>query len=385
MPDVFDRLKAALADRYLIERELGRGGMAIVYLAHDQRHDRPVAVKVLRPELAPSVSADRFLREIRIAAQLTHPNILTLIDSGAAEGLLYYIMPYVEGESLRDRLDREKQLSIDDAVRITREVADALSYAHALGIIHRDIKPANILFEAGHAVVADFGIARAMGEAGAEALTETGLAVGTAAYISPEQASGERDVDARSDIYSLGCVLYEMIAGDPPFVGSTPQAVLARHSVDPVPSLRTVRATIPAEVEAAVTKALAKVPADRFATAQHFAAVLASRGEAPVTEPSTPPRRWLRYAAATALVAAMIVAAYGIRWYTQLGGRGTLLGQEVLAEHDRILVGDFQNRTGDSLWRPRRRACAGWAWQRETGSQTAWSENWPDARTSRRM
>jgi hypothetical protein len=274
MPDTLERLEAALADRYTLQRELGRGGMATVYLAEDRKHHRPVALKVLRPELAAALGPDRFLREIELSARLTHPHILPLHDSGNADGFLYYVMPYVEGESLRDRLNREKQLPVDDALQISREVADALSYAHSHGVIHRDIKPENILVESGHAVVADFGIAKAITTAGGERLTETGLSIGTPAYMSPEQAGGHDQVDGRSDLYSLGCVLYEMLAGHPPFTGTTAHELLARHATDPVPPLRTGRATIPEPIEAAVELVLSKVPADRFATAQQFSQAL---------------------------------------------------------------------------------------------------------------
>ena len=278
MADLQNRLDQALGARYRIERELGQGGMGLVFLAEDLKHRRKVALKVLRPEFAQSLGAERFLREIRIAAQLSHPNILTLIDSGEVDGFMYYVMPYVEGESLRDRLNREKQLPLDDALEVAREVADALTYAHSRGVVHRDIKPENILSEAGHAVVGDFGIARAISEAGGEQLTQSGLAVGTPAYMSPEQAAGAPPVDARTDIYSLGCVLYEMLVGSPPYVGPTPQAILARKAVEPIPSLRVVRDTVPMAVERAITKALAKVPADRFATARQFAEALSERG-----------------------------------------------------------------------------------------------------------
>jgi serine/threonine-protein kinase len=244
MTDPLEQLKSALADRYLIEREIGRGGMATVYLAEDLKHRRKVAVKVLLPDLAVAIGAARFLREIEIAAQLTHPHILPLHDSGEADGFLYYVMPYIEGETLRGRLQRERQLPIEDALLITREVADGLSHAHSLGVVHRDIKPENILLASGHAVVADFGIARAITEAGGERLTETGLSIGTPAYMSPEQAMGEQDVSARSDIYSLGCVAYEMLAGDPPFTGTNPQAILARKTLEPPPPLRTARDTV---------------------------------------------------------------------------------------------------------------------------------------------
>jgi tetratricopeptide (TPR) repeat protein len=221
------RLSAALAERYTISRELGRGGMATVYLAHDRKHDRQVALKLLHPELAASLGAERFLHEIRTTAKLTHPYILPLHDSGEVDGLLYYVMPYVEGESLRQRLLRERQLPLDDALRIASDVASALAYAHDHGVVHRDIKPENILLSGGEAVVADFGIARAITAAGGERLTETGLAMGTVAYMSPEQSAADREIDGRSDLYSLGCVLYEMLAGQPPFTGSTAQSIAA--------------------------------------------------------------------------------------------------------------------------------------------------------------
>ena len=283
-----DHLKAALADRYAVERAIGAGGMATVYLAKDLKHGRRVAIKVLRPDLAVAIGTERFLREIEIAAQLTHPNILPLHDSGEADGFLYYVMPYIEGETLRGRIRREKQFSVAEAVQITREVADALAHAHALGVVHRDIKPENVLLASGHAVVADFGIARAISAAGGERLTETGLSVGTPAYMSPEQAMGERDVDARSDIYSLGCVAYEMLAGDPPFAGTNPQAILARKTLEPPPPLRTARDTVPGAVEQAILEALSRVPADRFATAADFRDALAVT---PPSEDSTRPSR----------------------------------------------------------------------------------------------
>ena len=263
-----------------MERELGRGGMATVYLARDLKHDRLVALKVLRPELAASLGADRFLREIQVTAHLTHPNILPLLDSGRADEFLYYVTPYVEGESLRSRLERERQLPVDEAVRLAAAVAGALDYAHRHQIIHRDIKPENILLEDGQAVVADFGIARALHAAESAKLTETGVAVGTVAYMSPEQATGE-EFDGRSDIYSLGCVLYEMLAGEPPFTGPTAQVVTARRLAGSVPSLHAVRDSVPRQIEQAIGKALAKLPADRFATAAEFADALTPGGPAP--------------------------------------------------------------------------------------------------------
>ena len=281
MTDLSGRLSRALAGRYRLDREIGAGGMAIVYLAEDLKHRRQVALKVLRPDLAAvCCEPDRFLREIEIAARLAHPHILPLYDSGQADGLLYYVMPYVAGESLRDRLRREKQLPLEEALRITGEVADALAFAHAHGVVHRDIKPENILFQAGHAVVSDFGIARAVTESGGEALTATGMAVGTPAYMSPEQAAGERDVDARSDIYALGCVLYEMLVGEPPFTGPTAQVVMAKRFSDPVPSARRLRSAVTEAVDTAVRRALAQVPADRFATAAEFVTALTAPIEA---------------------------------------------------------------------------------------------------------
>ncbi|HTS88025.1 MAG TPA: serine/threonine-protein kinase [Gemmatimonadales bacterium] len=274
MSDILEQLTSALKDRYAIERELGRGGMATVYLATDVKHDRQVAIKVLHPELAANVGPERFDREIKFAAKLQHPNILGLFDSGEADGLLYYVMPFVIGESLRDRLNREHMLPVDFAVHIALEVADALGYAHMLGIVHRDIKPENIMLAGGHALVADFGIARALTEAGSGAkLTETGMAVGTPLYMSPEQAVGDQ-VGPTSDIYSLACVLYEMLAGHPPFTGSNARQIMARHAMEQVPSLQVVRDTVPDEVEDAIMVALNKVVADRPQTAAQFAELL---------------------------------------------------------------------------------------------------------------
>src|SRR5690349_4491587 len=250
--DVLARLTTALADRYRIDRELGAGGMATVYLAHDLRHDRDVAIKVLHPDLGAALGDDRFLAEIRMTAKLQHPHILPLLDSGTADGLLYYAMPLASGETLRGRLERERQLPIDDAVRIAREVADALGHAHALGIIHRDIKPENILLQGGHALVADFGIALAVQQAGGQRMTQTGLSLGTPQYMAPEQAMGEKTVDHRADIYALGAVTYEMLAGEPPFTGATIQVIVARLMAEDPRPLAVQRKSVPEHVEAAV-------------------------------------------------------------------------------------------------------------------------------------
>ena len=273
--DMMSRIAAALGDRYTVEREVGRGGMATVYLAQDIRHDRRVAIKVLLPELAASVGGDRFVREIRVAAKLQHPHILTLYDSGDAGGLLYYVMPFVEGESLRDKLNREKMLDVGEALGLVMEIAEALGYAHAQGIVHRDIKPENILLAGGHALVADFGIARAVSAAEEHKLTQTGTAVGTPLYMSPEQAMGE-EVGPSGDIYSLACMAFELLTGEPPFTGSSARAIMARHTMELPPSIRLVRETVPEEVEEAILWALAKVPADRPKNAQAFIDALAT-------------------------------------------------------------------------------------------------------------
>jgi serine/threonine-protein kinase len=273
--------QSTLADRYRIERELGAGGMATVYLAHDVRHDRKVAVKVLKPELAAVLGAERFLNEIKVTANLQHPHILPLHDSGEAEGFLYYVMPYVEGESVRARLDREKQLPIEEALRITTAVASALDYAHRQGVIHRDIKPENILLHDGQPVVADFGIALAVSAAGGSRLTETGLSLGTPQYMSPEQATGDLVLDGRSDIYSLGCVLYEMFAGEPPHTGPTVQAVITKVVAEGPQLITEIRDTVPNHVAAALHKALAKLPADRFANASRFGNALSETAPMP--------------------------------------------------------------------------------------------------------
>ena len=273
MADTLERLRALVADRYAIEKELGRGGMATVYLATDVRHDRRVAIKVLLPDLAATIGAERFEREIKLAARLQHPHILGLHDSGHAEDLLYYVMPFVDGESVRDRLDREKQLPVEDAIQIALEVADALGYAHAQGIIHRDIKPENVMLSNGHALVADFGIARARTEAGQNKLTQTGMAMGTPVYMSPEQFTGE-EVGPTADIYSLGCMLFEMLAGEPPFTGKNATAIMAKHAMEAVPSIRIVRSSTPEEVEEAILAAMEKSPADRPRTAAEFCEML---------------------------------------------------------------------------------------------------------------
>jgi eukaryotic-like serine/threonine-protein kinase len=287
MPGI-EGLPSALADRYRIERELGAGGMATVYLARDIRHDRSVAIKVLHPDLAAALGAERFLAEIKTTANLQHPHILPLHDSGVADGFLFYVMPFVDGETLRDRLTRERQLPVDDALTIAREVADALQYAHQRGIIHRDIKPENILLQGGHALVADFGIALAVQQAGGVRMTQTGLSLGTPQYMSPEQAMGERTLDARTDIYALGAVTYEMLAGDAPFTGSSVQAIVARVLTERPSSITTVRDTVPPGVEHAVMRALAKLPADRWTSAADFAAALRSDAPAATAQFRTP-------------------------------------------------------------------------------------------------
>src|SRR3989475_164762 len=316
MADHSERVRASFAGRYTIERELGRGGMATVYLARDLKHDRLVAVKVLRPELAAVLGAERFLGEIRLTAQLQHPHILTLIDSGEAGGFLYYVMPYVEGESLRQHLEREAQLPLDEALRITRVIASALDFAHARGIIHRDIKPENVMLHQGEPMVADFGSALAVSAAGQERLTGTGISLGTPAYMSPEQASGERKLDGRSDQYSLACVLYEMLAGEPPYTGPTAQAIFAKRLTEPIPHLGTVRPVSPA-VEAAVTKALAKTPADRFATTGAFGAALTA-GSTRATH--------ARWRVAGTAVAVLIIIGGAAAWF--FASRTSRVGQD---------------------------------------------------------
>ena len=313
MTDPRDTVAAALADRYEFEGEIGHGGMATVFRARDRRHGSIVAIKVLRPELVVALGGERFTREVRITAALQHPHILPLLDSGEANGLPYYVMPFVEGASLAQRLEREGPLPIRDAVRFVVEIADGLAYAHKLGLIHRDIKPANILLSQDHALLADFGIARILDTGGTEVLTDSGLALGTATYMSPEQSAGER-VDARTDIYALGCVLYELLTGSPPFTGSSQRAIMARHAVNPVPSVRTVRREVPLALEAAISRALAKTAGDRFADmdAFHTAIVdaLAMLGTAEVEPVKRPRRLWTGAAlVVTAIAAALFVVA----------------------------------------------------------------------------
>src|SRR5690242_18813438 len=326
MPPAYaERLAAALADRYQLERPLGYGGMATVHLAQDLKHRRRVAVKVVRPELASPLGAKRFLREIEIAAALNHPHILAVHDSGEAAGVLYYVMPYVEGESLRDRLARDKRLPLAESLQLTREVADALDYAHQHGVIHRDIKPENILLQAGHAVVADFGIARAISGAGENktrgtALTQPGVAIGTPQYMSPEQALGEQELDGRSDQYALACVLFEMLAGRPPFTGTSGQSVLLRHLTVEAPRLTDLAPGVPKPVAAALARALAKAPADRFAGMAAFVEALTAP-EAPVGAP--PPAQLTSFIGREREIAALHELVQGTRLVTLTGAGGS--------------------------------------------------------------
>ena len=339
---VAERLRAALGHRYRVERELGEGGMAVVFLAHDLRHDRPVALKVLKPELAAMLGAERFLREIHIAAQLNHPHILALHDSGDADGLLYYVMPYVEGDSLRRRLTRDGALPLSDALSIASEVADALGYAHDLGVIHRDIKPENILLSHGHAAIADFGIARAVAGAGS-ALTTAGISLGTPAYMSPEQAAGDPTLDHRADLYSLGCTLYEMLTGTPPYPGPSSAALLAQHAMDPVPDARATRPEVPRAASAAARRAMAKAPTDRFGSAAELRAALAGAPPAPggalELRPLAVGRRWRVVAAAAA-----VAVALGAGGLILLRGRGSAPPAPRTAL--RVVVRPFEDRTG---------------------------------------
>ena len=315
MPDQLALLRAALANHYTIERELGRGGMATVYQAEDLKHHRKVALKVLRPELSAVLGGERFLAEIRVTAGLQHPHLLPLFDSGAAGELLYYVMPYVDGESLRGKLEHEKQLSVGDAIRIATQVASALDHAHRHGIIHRDIKPENILLQEGQALVADFGIALALESAGADRLTGTGILVGTPQYMSPEQVGGDRGLDARTDVYSLACVVYEMLAGQPPHSGSTVQAVMSKVVSEEPRPITDFRNRVPAHIAAALDQALAKLPADRFATVGEFAESLAGRFEARQRRPAAPALRWMVWAAVAVLTG--LAGAAAVQWFTR--------------------------------------------------------------------
>ena len=297
-----DRLRAALSQSYTIDRELGRGGMATVYLAQDGKHERLVALKVLHPDLAATLGPERFLREIKLAARLNHPHILPLHDSGEAEGFLYYVMPYVEGESLRERLDRERQLPIEEAVHHARSIASALDYAHRQQIVHRDIKPENVMLYEGEAMVMDFGIAKAVSSAGADTLTQTGMMVGTPAYVSPEQAAGETNLDGRSDQYSLACMLYEMLSGERAFSGPTAQAVMAKRFTETVKPLRSLRGSIPEAVERAVTRAMSTDAAARYKTAAQFAQALASSSLTTPTDTQTLPQQTVSSAKSVAVL-----------------------------------------------------------------------------------
>jgi serine/threonine-protein kinase len=311
--EVQERLNSALADQYAIKGEIGRGGMATVFLAEDLKHHRDVALKVLRPELAAVLGRERFLNEIQVTAKLQHPNILPLFDSGEADGFLYYVMPYVEGESLREKMARESQLSVEEALKIASEVAEALDSAHREGVVHRDIKPENILLREGHALVSDFGIALAVRAAGGDRLTETGLSLGTPAYMSPEQISAEAEIDGRADLYSLACVLYEMLVGEPPFTGPNTQVVLARHAAEQVPSISTARSAVPEPVVTAVERALEKAPADRFDSCTAFSEALEMGTERGKGRPL-----WRRRGVAAGSLGVLAVAVWGISAW--LGG-----------------------------------------------------------------
>ncbi len=348
MSDPLAPLREALQGRYAFERELGRGGMATVYLVQDLRHDRPVALKVLHPELAATLGPERFQREIKLAARLQHPHILTMLDSGDAAGRLWFAMPFVEGESLRDRLRRERQLPVEDALRVAREAAQALQYAHEHGIVHRDIKPENLLLTRdGNTLVADFGIARALSGAGDERLTETGLAVGTPAYMSPEQSAGDKSLDARTDVYSLAAVLFEMLSGEPPFTGATTQAMLVKRLTEPPPSARATRPNVPEAVDAAIRKALAPVAADRFGSVSLFSQALQpvagvastptvvttpATGTPPVAPPAVQPARRRPVPIAAAALVLGILIGLGVLFAWRRGqGSGGATGPRVLA------------------------------------------------------
>ena len=357
-----DRLQQDLADRYTIVRELGKGGMATVYLSRDLAHERDVAIKVLLPDLASVLGPERFKREIDVASALQHPNILGIFDSGEAAGTLYYTMPFVEGESLRAKLDRERQLGVHEALRIAADVASALDLAHKKGIVHRDVKPENILLdESGTVMVADFGIARAINTAGDERLTKTGLTLGTPTYMSPEQATAEREIDGRSDIYALGCVLYEMLAGTPPFTGPNAQAITARHLIDDVPSIVTVRRTVPLHVEQTIQVAMAKAPADRFATAAEFGTSLGdtsgdSLSRYTASIPVTGDRRGYKRPrpkktklAVYALVPVLLLGGGVAAWQLGFGSSGGGAAAAAVRGLDRMAVMYFDDRSGGEL------------------------------------
>jgi eukaryotic-like serine/threonine-protein kinase len=340
------RLSAALAERYTVLRELGQGGMATVYLAHDLRHERDVAIKVLHPDLAAALGGDRFLSEIKTTARLQHPHILPLLDSGAADGLLYYVMPYVTGETLRSRLQRERQLGVDEALRIAREVADALGAAHALGIVHRDIKPENILLQGGHALVADFGIAIAVQSASSARMTQTGLSLGTPQYMSPEQAMGDRAIDLRADLYALGAVTYEMLTGDAPFTGSSVQAIVAKVLTEKPTPIHTTRDTVPEHVESAVMMALSKLPADRFADTRAFSEALAGRatvvqsGARPAVQRGTGSRERLAWGiAALVTLVTLVLGATLLQQRSATGSAAPLVADIVAPSNCTIIPG----------------------------------------------
>src|SRR5829696_1456445 len=331
---MIERLAAALAERYRIERELGAGGMATVYLAHDLKHDRKVAIKVLKPELAAVLGAERFLSEIKVTANLQHPNLLPLFDSGEAGELLYYVMPYVEGETLRARLQREQQLPVDETVRLVALMAGALDFAHGRGVVHRDLKPENILLQAGQPVIADFGIALAVSNAGGERVTQTGLSLGSPHYMSPEQAAGDRAVDARTDQYALAALTYEMLTGEPPHTGATAQVIIARLMTEKPRSITSARPAVPKAIDAAVQRALSKAPADRFATCGDFARGLTTG----VATGATQRRSWVRVAAGV-LTAAVVVAAI-VAWQRRAPVAGANLSSiAVLPFADRSAAG----------------------------------------------
>ncbi len=342
MSEQLERLKSALAGHYAIGEQIGQGGMATVFLADDLKHDRKVAIKLLRPELAEGLGTARFLQEIRLTANLQHPHILPLYDSGEAANALYYVMPYVEGETLGDRLQREGPLPVDEAIRITRQIAAGLDVAHSKGIVHRDIKPANILLSAGDVMVADFGIARAVSMSDEEGLTQTGLAVGTPAYMSPEQSTGERDIDARTDVYALGSILYEMLAGEPPYTGRSVQAIFAKRLSDPVPSVKRIRDSLPSNVDAAVSRALAKAPVDRFASAGDFANALTSPRRS--LAPSGVLGRIRSSSVAGLIGAAMVVVVAGLVWFAQPSPNAAPVSSEA-----RVAVFPFTFRGGVDL------------------------------------